>query len=228
VDEGADAVRAPVVGTGADSTAPIAALDLARPETVAARDGVLAARATLVEELERLEASARAAVDIKAKVRRNPGKTVGVVAGVGFLALGGPRKVLRGTRNVIFGKPEPLPKSMLPEEIDSVLRSMGDDGARVRGLLERGFADYLRKDRPRPMRLTFVGLRAAVASQVLRVGRERVLPRVVEAVTSADPASFAAQLERVRSRRPGASSGGGAAGTPPGPGPSPKRPSSGW
>ena len=39
-----------------------------------ARAGVLAARATLAEELEQLEASTRAAVDIPAKVKRNPVK----------------------------------------------------------------------------------------------------------------------------------------------------------
>ena len=43
-------------------------------ETDAARDRVLAARAALGEELETLEASARAAVDIPAKIRRRPGQ----------------------------------------------------------------------------------------------------------------------------------------------------------
>ena len=45
-----------------------------------ARADVLAARAALTDELERLEASARAAVDVPAKVRRNPVKAAGVAA----------------------------------------------------------------------------------------------------------------------------------------------------
>ena len=70
-----------------------------------ARAQVLASRALLDEELVRLEASARAAVDIKAKVKRNPVKAAGVAAGAGFLLVGGPKKVLRGARNRVFGKP---------------------------------------------------------------------------------------------------------------------------
>ena len=68
----------------------------AQPEVLVARAQVLAAReASLDEELVRLEASARAAVDIPAKVRRNPVKTAGVAAGAGFLAVGGPKRVFR-------------------------------------------------------------------------------------------------------------------------------------
>jgi hypothetical protein len=33
-----------------------------------------------------------------------------------------------------------MPKAMLPEEIERTLRSLGDDGDRVRGALERDFA----------------------------------------------------------------------------------------
>ena len=36
-----------------------------------------------------------------------------------------------------FGRPDPLPKSMLPEEVDKALRALGDDGTKVRGALER-------------------------------------------------------------------------------------------
>ena len=45
--------------------------------TIAARADVLAARDALDGELDRLEASARAAVDIPAKVKRNPGRPPG-------------------------------------------------------------------------------------------------------------------------------------------------------
>ena len=53
-------------------------------ETDAARDRVLAARAALGEELEILEASARAAVDVPAKIRRSPGKAAAVAGGDGL------------------------------------------------------------------------------------------------------------------------------------------------
>ena len=116
--------------------------------TDAARAAVLTARASVEEELVRLEASARAAVDVKAKVRRNPGRTAGVAAGAGFLLLGGPRRTVRGVRRVIFGRRAPLPPSMLPKDIDRALRELGDDGDRVRGTIEREFADYLRATAP--------------------------------------------------------------------------------
>ena len=109
--------------------------------TAAARAEVLAARAALDEELVRLEASARAAVDIPAKVRRNPVKAAGVAAGVGFVAVGGPRKLFRRAKRAVMGPEEPLPERMLPEEIEKALKRMGGDGAKVRGLLEREFAD---------------------------------------------------------------------------------------
>ena len=113
-----------------------------------ARAGVLAARATLAEELEQLEASTRAAVDIPAKVKRNPVKSVGIAAGAGFLLVGGPRRLFRGAKRVVFGPPEPLPKSMLPKEIDKTLKGLGSDGEKVRGTIEREFAAYLEQTAP--------------------------------------------------------------------------------
>ena len=65
-------------------------------EAEAARAEVVAAREAFSAELVRLEAAGRAAVDIKAKVKRNPAKAAGLAAGAGFLAIGGPLKVVRG------------------------------------------------------------------------------------------------------------------------------------
>ena len=114
-------------------------------ETDAARDRVLAARAALGEELEVLEASARAAVDIPAKVRRSPGKTAAIAGGAAFLVLGGPRRLFRRAKRTVTGPPEPLPESMLPDQIERALRELGDDGAAVRGALERDFAAYAKQ-----------------------------------------------------------------------------------
>ena len=128
----------------------------------AARDRVLAARADVDEQLQVLEASTRAALDIKAKIRRNPANAAAVAGGVGFLALRGPQRVVRGTRRAIFGQPKPMPKSILPEEVDKTLRELGEDGEKVRGILERDFALYAKKASKERLRLRTV-LTVAIA-----------------------------------------------------------------
>jgi len=109
-------------------------------EAEAARAEVVASREAFSAELARLESAGRAAVDIKAKVRRNPARTAGLAASAGFLAVGGPGKVARGARRVLRGRKEALPASLLPDDVDRALKALGDDGAKVRGALERDFA----------------------------------------------------------------------------------------
>ena len=165
-----------------------------------ARAQVLAARALAGEEINRLEASARATVDIKARVRRHPVKAAGVAAGAGFLVLGGPKKVLRGARNAIFGKPDPLPKSMLPDEIEKALKELGSDGVRVRGTLEREFASYLEEKAPeRKSR----NLSAVVALMLASAGKpvaQRYGRQLVERLFETEGEGFATHLEKVRAR----------------------------
>jgi hypothetical protein len=165
-----------------------------------ARAQVLTARALVDEELVRLEASARAAVDIKAKVRRNPVKAAGLAAGAGFLVVGGPRRVLRGTRNAIFGRPAPLPESMLPKEIDASLKKLGTDGERVRGLVEREFATYLRNTEPERKHRDFsramsIVLIAAVRPFVLGYSK-----RLAAQLMATDGKEYSDRLEKVRAR----------------------------
>jgi hypothetical protein len=173
----------------------------ARPEVLAARAAVRASLADFDAELDRLEAAARSAVDVKAKVKRNPGRTAGVAAGVGFVALGGPGRVIRGARRAVFGKPDPLPKAMLPDEIEKALKSLGPDGAKVRGALERDFASYVAKTeaKRRSLRsqLLFLGLPTA-RILILRFGRQFI----EEALSTRG--GFDEQLEKVRNRRAGA------------------------
>ena len=193
----------------------VAALELLpqRPEVLAARADVRAARLGLEEELERMEAALRSAVDIKAKIRRNPVKVAAAAAGTGFLVVGGPRRVIRGARNAIFGKPSPLPKAMLPDEIEQAVKALGDDGDKVRGALERNFARYLeqnapeRKGRDWRSQLLFLGLPTARVL-ILRFGRQ-----FIEQVLSSE-AGFEDQLARVRARR---GQGTDASGEPPPP-----------
>jgi len=169
--------------------------------TAAARAEVVAARAALEEELVRLEASARAAVDIPAKVRRHPVRAASVAAGVGFVAVGGPRRLFRRAKRAVMGPEEPLPEQMLPEEIEKALKRMGTDGRKVRGLLEREFADYLkttesvRRRRELPVAVTATLITAA-RPFVLQAAR-----RLASQAFSPDAGGFQDQVERIRARR---------------------------
>jgi len=99
--------------------------------TDAALAQVVAARADLDAERDRLEAAGGAAVDIPAKVRREPVKTAGVAAGAAFLALGGPKRLFRRVKTAIRGEEDPLPSELLPDEVNKVLKKLGSDGKKV-------------------------------------------------------------------------------------------------
>jgi len=180
------------------------ALPTADPATIAALAEVVAARAALDDEIVRLEATARAAVDIRAKVKRNPGRTAAAVGGTAFVVLGGPRKVFRGVRHRVFGVPDPLPPSLLPEQVEKAVRALGDDGTKVRGALEREFAAFVdtnRKGDSKFMRRLLLTGGIPLASQI---GRE-----IVKRVFDAPEDDVASRGEQIRSRRdkpgPGAS-----------------------
>lgn len=113
------------------------------PAVNRARRDVLAARGELDGDLDTLKASARHALDVKARAKESPAKAAAVAGGAGFLLLGGPGRILRGLKRAIGGKPAPYPSTMLPEEVDRVVRRLGDDGDKVRGILEREFASYV-------------------------------------------------------------------------------------
>ena len=115
------------------------------PEVAKARKELLAARSALEEELDGLTDATRSALDIPAKVRRNPVKSVALAGGAGFLLLGGPRRVLRAaTSRFLPPKRDPY-DGLLPDEVERILRDFGayqEPG--VREALEADFADYLR------------------------------------------------------------------------------------
>jgi hypothetical protein len=169
----------------------------------AARAQVLAARGALADELERLEASARTAVDVPAKVRRNPGKAVGLAAGAGFLLVGGPKRVFRRAKRAVLGPPEPLPTSMLPKEIDKAIRELGDDGEKVRGTIEREFASYLEQTAPQRKKRDVGTVGTILALTVIRRLFERYGQQLVDQLFSTDRAEFEEQLARIRSRANG-------------------------
>lgn len=163
-------------------------------ETDAARDRVLAARSALGEELEALEASAREAVDIPAKIRRSPAKAAAIAGSAGFVALGGPKRLFGRARRAVFGPTADLPKRMLPDEIEKTLKKLGDDGEKVRGALERDFATYA-KEAEKDRGITPL-LSTAIAKPLLsRAGRA-----AAEWFFRTDEEGFQARLSEVKER----------------------------
>ena len=162
-------------------------------DTDAARDRVLAARAALGDELEALEASARAAVDIPAKIRRSPAKAAAIAGSAGFVVLGGPKRLFGAARRKVFGPTADLPKRMLPKEIEKTLSKLGDDGDKVRGAIERDFAAYAKeaeKDRG-------IGAIATAAARPLMLRGARA---AAEWFLRPDEEGFQARLAEVRDR----------------------------
>ena len=171
--------------------------------TDAARAEVLAAREGLGEELVRLEAAGRAAVDIPARIRREPAKMAGSAVGAAFLLLGGPGRIIKGVRRAVFGAGAELPKSMLPPEVEKTLKKLGPDGEKVRATIEREFADYLDEKAPqrreRDLGAQAGGLVANLLKPLtIKAGRE-LAGRLLET----DTATFADALRRARTRQAG-------------------------
>jgi hypothetical protein len=110
-----------------------------------ARARVVEARAELGSEADALVAAARSAVDIPAKVRRNPGRTAALAGGAAFLAVKGPQRLLRG----VVRRVRPAharPRSLLPVEVDRILEGYGSEGETLRAAVEQDFAAYLGAD----------------------------------------------------------------------------------
>ena len=154
--------------------------------------------------VDRLEAAGRAAVDIPAKIRRSPAKAAAVAGGAAFLAVGGPRRVFRRARKAVTGHEQaPLPKALLPKEIEKALKKMGSDGDQVRGTIERDFSKYLderaKERRKEGITAAALGLAtAAIRPVAIRAGK-----RVADQMMNPDAASFEAQPQKIRARKPG-------------------------
>jgi hypothetical protein len=183
--------------------------------TDAARSEVLAARAGLDEELVRLEAAGRAAVDIPARLRREPAKVLGAAGGAAFLLLGGPKRVFKGVRRAIFGPNADIPKSMLPPEVEKTLKKLGPDGDKIRGTLEREFADYLDEKAPQRRERDLAGTAATLLSGAFKPVVTRLGKQLAERAFDPDAPSFAEGLRQARDRARAASAA--ADGTEPSP-----------
>ncbi len=169
--------------------------------TAAARAEVVARRQVLADEVVRLEAAGRSAIDIPAKIRRAPGKTAVLAASTAFLVLGGPKKTYNVIRRAVFGPRADLPKSMLPEQIDKSLRSLGDDGDRVRGLIEREFVEYLEKSKPQRDARDLRGTIAELGGNLLRPATSEAGKRLASELFRPEGGSFNDVMGRIRARR---------------------------
>jgi hypothetical protein len=169
--------------------------------TDAARAEVVARRQLLLEEVVGLEAAGRSAIDIPAKIRRAPAKTAAVAVGAAFLVLGGPKRVYRLMRRAVLGPKADLPKSMLPKQIEKALRSLGDDGDQVRGLLEREFAAYLERSRPEREARNLKGTISELGGNLLRPASAEAGKRLAKEFFSTEGGGFAAATELIKARR---------------------------
>jgi hypothetical protein len=182
--------------------------------TDAALAQVVAARADVAAELDRLEAAGRAAVDIPAKVRREPVKAAGVAAGAAFLAVGGPKRLFRRAKRAVTGKEDDLPSELLPNEVQKVLKKLGSDGKKVQLTLDKEFARYLddrAKERKKEGILAAV---VALGTTALRPVAIRTGRQLVERAMNPNAPSFEEQMERIRDRRRDKPEGSGDDGGP--------------
>jgi hypothetical protein len=156
---------------------------------------VIEARAAFDDELRVMESSVRAAADIKAKIKRSPGKTAAVAGSAAFVVFKGPQRLFRAGKRAVRGPAAPMPKSMLPEEIEKALHKLGPDGDKVRGALERDFADYAMKSKRERSSLRR-NLLLAAGLPILRRGASLAADYLV----SPDPEVFKTRLEELRQR----------------------------
>jgi len=114
--------------------------------TEESRRQVIAAREELGEGLDDLTTAFRSAIDIPAKIRKNPLQTAGLAAGAGFLAVGGPKKVIRAAVHRIRPSTRRPHEGLLPKDIDKVVRrKSGPHSDEIQTALENDFADYLKR-----------------------------------------------------------------------------------
>lgn len=170
--------------------------------TDAARTEVVAARQALATESTRMGTATREAVDIPAKIRRAPARSAAVATGAAFVVLGGPRRVVRRLKRAVRGEPAAMPSAMLPKEIDKALRSLGSDGEKVRGALERSFARYLAKNGKFTNRSVRGATEEAVATAIRTAGRGLGLQLVKRALAgeSSELGSAFDQMRRIIQR----------------------------
>ena len=170
-------------------------------ELEASRDGLAAS-------LDDLTSATQSALDVPAKIRRNPVKTAALAGGAGFLIFGGPRRVIRFMTGQVRPAPRDPRDGLLPDEIEQVLRDSGvaDDPA-VRRALDEDFAEYLsRKGRQGPMpgpATSFWRTFDKVAGPLGTVGARLMVKRLMEAEQDRATMRAETRARRSKGRQPG-------------------------
>ena len=114
-----------------------------------ARQEVENARRGVEKELDDLGTATRAAIDIPAKVRRNPLRTAGLAGGAAFLLLGGPKRAAKSAERRFFPRRAEKRERALPKNVPTILsRIQPEEREKVEAHLERDFAAYLNKEHP--------------------------------------------------------------------------------
>ncbi|MBA2490118.1 MAG: hypothetical protein H0V36_12510 [Chloroflexi bacterium] len=116
--------------------------------TKQAQQGVVAARRQLGHELDEMRLATRSAVDIPAKVRKHPVETIGLIGGAGFLALGGPKRIIQAIEHRVRPTRKDRLKGILPKDIERMVDKTGQNAEQVRQRLEQDFFDWMAKRRP--------------------------------------------------------------------------------
>lgn len=116
--------------------------------TEEARQEVVNARTALAAEADDLGAATRAALDIPAKIRRNPLRTAGLATGAAFVAVGGPKRVIKAVERRIAPSRQQRLETILPKDVARTVDRIGTNAETVRNQLERDFRDYLDKRHP--------------------------------------------------------------------------------
>jgi len=171
---------APEPATEAASLEPRPGTPSADPAVSRAAADVDATRAAFQTELARLQASGRAAFDVKARIRGIPGALASDPRKAAGAAVAGVGSILALRR--LTGRGRRQPTGTLPIEVEEALAPLGKDGKKVRDALDSSFASYLethgvearRGSRfPRSLRLLAVPVATAVAREVLRRSASR-------------------------------------------------------
>ncbi|MFV2062697.1 MAG: hypothetical protein ACC726_04180 [Chloroflexota bacterium] len=175
------------------------------PAVTEALAQLTASREGMTEALDELSAATQSALDVPAKIRRNPIKTAALAGGAGFLMLGGPRRVARLMARQ--GRPATRDphEGLLPDEIEQVLRDTGvADDPEIRRALDKDFAEYLEKKGrygPTPGPATsFWRTFDRVAGPLGTVGARIMVQRLVEAEQTRASARVEARKRRIKSR----------------------------
>lgn len=148
-----------------------------------------AAREGLVDETEALRGSAFEAVNLPARAREDPVRYGAIVAGGLFLALGGPKRVLRRLRKAVLGSPPP--KSLLPDEIERAVEGLGRDSDTVKRHLEREFADYLDQRRAEREKTALSATLLALAATAVNTAASQAGKRIIDEILASREAAGA-------------------------------------